>query len=70
MLAPTITELLSDPTVLKGVEEAWTDSQADDAARRHEEGGWIYLDLTTAQLLVQRHWSSWPPTAAERERAL
>jgi hypothetical protein len=54
MLAPTITELLSDLTVLNSLEEAWIDSQAEDAVRRHEEGGWIYMDLTTGQLSVQR----------------
>jgi hypothetical protein len=54
MIAPTITELLNDATVLKSLEDAWTDSQADDAVRRHEEGGWIYMDLTTGQLLAQR----------------
>jgi hypothetical protein len=54
MIAPTITTLLGDAIVLKALEEAWTDSQADDAARRHEEGGWIYMDLATGQLLVQR----------------
>jgi hypothetical protein len=54
MIAPTIIELLNDMTVLKALEDAWADSKADDAAQRHEEGGWIYMDLATGQLLAQR----------------
>src|SRR4029077_9361781 len=33
---------------------AWTDSKADDAMRRHEEGGWIYLDLSTGVIVTRR----------------
>src|SRR5947209_2545608 len=52
--APTASELLSDPVVVQALEEAWFDSEADDPTQRHEEGGWIYLELTTGQLTVQR----------------
>jgi uncharacterized Zn-binding protein involved in type VI secretion len=32
---------LSDPNVQAGMRQAWADSQAGDAANRHEEGGYI-----------------------------
>jgi hypothetical protein len=62
MIAPTIIELLNDMTVLKALEDAWADSKADDAAQRHEEGGWIYMDLATGQLLAQRAPAGGPAT--------
>jgi hypothetical protein len=51
---PTATELLADLVVLRALDEAWTDSLADDPVQRHEEGGWIYLDTTTGALLIRR----------------
>ncbi|MCI0410029.1 MAG: DUF4329 domain-containing protein [Acidobacteria bacterium] len=45
---------MSDPTVLGALEQAWIDSNPDDPANRHEEGGWIYMDLATGELAVQR----------------
>jgi hypothetical protein len=54
MQAPTAAELLNEPTVQRALEEAWVDSKADDAAKRHEEGGWIYMDVATGALSVQR----------------
>jgi hypothetical protein len=54
MQAPTAAELLNDPVVLQALEEAWSDSLPADAAMRHEEGGWVYLDLTTGVISVQR----------------
>jgi hypothetical protein len=54
MRAPTATELLNHPTVRRAIEEAWRDSRPQDADRRHEEGGWIYLDTTTGEILVRR----------------
>src|SRR5260370_9225146 len=53
MRAPTATELLNHPTVRQAIEEAWKDSLPQDANRRHEEGGWIYLD-TTGGIVVRR----------------
>jgi hypothetical protein len=52
--APTVDELQQDPVVQHALEQAWTDSLAHDAARRHEEGGWIYMNLTTAELIAGR----------------
>ena len=53
MLAPTATELLNNPTVRRALDEAWTDSQADDAVARHEEGGWIYMNTTSGDIAVR-----------------
>lgn len=39
--APTADDMLADDTVSDAIEDAWTDSQADNQANRHEEGGWI-----------------------------
>ena len=33
---------------------AWVDSQVDDPTCRHEEGGWIYLDLSTGVIVTRR----------------
>lgn len=54
MRPPTAAELQNDPLVQMALEEAWIDSQADDPLNRHEEGGWIYLDVTTGRLTIQR----------------
>ena len=54
MRAPTIAELLRDPIVKRALEEAWVDSQPNDATHRHEEGGWIYIDTTTQTISVKR----------------
>jgi len=54
MYAPTSAELLSDPAVRQALEAAWSDSLPDDPARRHEEGGWVYLDTTTGAIQVSR----------------
>jgi len=52
--APTADELLQSVIVMEALERAWTDSEPADANRRHEEGGWIYFDLTTGELSVER----------------
>jgi hypothetical protein len=52
--APTASELLALPDVIQALNEAWADSQVNDRSNRHEEGGWIYLDLTTGALVVRR----------------
>jgi hypothetical protein len=54
MQAPTATELLNHPTVQRAIEEAWADSMPDDPDRRHEEGGWIYLQTTTGEIVARR----------------
>jgi len=54
MKAPTIAELLADPVVLQALEKAWLDSLPEDPHHRHEEGGWIYLDMTTLEYAIRR----------------
>src|SRR5262245_17075400 len=52
--APTAAELLSDPLVRAVLDQAWADSLPGDPAARHEEGGWIYMDLTAGVLSIRR----------------
>ena|SRR5579872_6702703 len=54
MRAPTAAEMLIDPTVLRALEQAWTDSLPAEPTRRHEEGGWVYMDPVTGRLSVRR----------------
>src|SRR5712692_7041968 len=54
MAAPTTAELLNQPVVREALENAWADSQANDPVQRHEEGGWIYLEIGTDQIVIQR----------------
>lgn len=51
---PTASELLAHPVVIQELEDAWVDSHTNDANNRHEEGGWIYMDLATGIILVHR----------------
>src|SRR5262249_20931521 len=51
--APTKAELLADPVVQQALAAAWKDSGAGDPVRRHEEGGWIYLDLMSGAITVR-----------------
>src|SRR4029453_6971131 len=50
---PTASELFAHPMVLQALAQSWADSRADDPTNRHEEGGWIYLELSTG-LIVPR----------------
>lgn len=52
--SPTATELLNSPIVMQALAQAWIDSQADGPTQRHEEGGWIYMDLSAGELTIQR----------------
>lgn len=51
---PTAAELLTNPVVVQGMDEAWVDSQVNDPANRHEEGGWIYFDPLTGDIVTRR----------------
>lgn len=51
---PTATALMNAPIIIQALAQAWIDSQANDPAQRHEEGGWIYMDLSSGDLTVQR----------------
>jgi hypothetical protein len=52
--APSANQLVMHPIVMQALDEAWVDSQVDDPRRRHEEGGWIYLDITTGEITTRR----------------
>ncbi len=54
MQAPTAAELLNDGTVQQALEQAWVDSLPAEPTRRHEEGGWVYMDTTTGNLSILR----------------
>lgn len=52
--APTSDELLNNPIVRQALDQAWADSLPNDPVRRHEEGGWIYLDVSSGIVTVRR----------------
>src|SRR6516162_5883181 len=54
MQAPTAADLLNDPVVQQALEQAWSDSLPGDPVQRHEEGGWIFMDNTSAVVLARR----------------
>lgn len=54
MSPPTALELLRHPIVLEALKDAWADSQVADASKRHEEGGWIYIDVETGAFATRR----------------
>ena len=51
---PTTDELVANLEIKQALEEAWTDSASTDGANRHEEGGWIYSDVKTGAISVER----------------
>ena len=36
------------------MDAAWTDSQVNSPTDRHEEGGWIFLDLSTGAIVTRQ----------------
>jgi hypothetical protein len=51
---PTASELLANSKVVDALDQAWTDSLADQPERRHEEGGWIYMNVSTGETTIRR----------------
>jgi hypothetical protein len=51
---PTASELRDHPVVRATLDQAWLDSLPHDANNRHEEGGWIYLNLSTGEISAVR----------------
>ena len=51
---PTVSELRDDPVVQLAIEGAWNDSKSHDPETRHEEGGWIYMNLLSGEITVRR----------------
>lgn len=54
MQAPTSSQLLNEPAVQQALEQAWTQSLPGDPNRRHEEGGWFFMDTSTGEIVVRR----------------
>lgn len=52
--SPSASELERHPVVVAALLAAWMDSDADSPADRHEEGGWIYQDLTSGEIRIER----------------
>jgi len=52
--APTADELLQLPIVEAALDQAWSDSLPHDPANRHEEVGWIYMDVSSGGILIER----------------
>src|SRR6516165_9980010 len=52
--APSAEELLTNPVVRNALDQAWLDSLPNDPQQRHEEGGWIYFNTITREVLVRR----------------
>lgn len=53
-LAPSAAELQRHPLVVAALEAAWNDSLPNDSQQRHEEGGWIYYELSSGIISVVR----------------
>lgn len=54
MDAPSARELLDRPEVQQALEVAWVDSNSETPERRHEEGGRIFMNVTTGEIMVRR----------------
>lgn len=54
MQAPTANELMQHAVVQQALDKAWLDSLPGDALGRHEEGGWIYCNPTSGEIVVKR----------------
>ena len=54
MDAPSADELRANPIVQAAFRAAWADSLADDKVLRHEEGGYIYVNPATGDVVVRR----------------
>src|ERR1700722_4323516 len=54
MDAPSAAELQANPVVQTALAAAWADSLPDDSIQRHEEGGWIYQNLTDNEIQILR----------------
>lgn len=54
MDAPTAAELQANPVVQAAFAAAWADSFAGTPALRHEEGGFIYCNPTTGEIVIRR----------------
>jgi len=51
---PTASELLIHPVVVQSLEDAWRDSSPEESLQRHEEGGWILLEVSSGRITAFR----------------
>jgi hypothetical protein len=54
MDAPTASELQANPVVQAAFVAAWADSLVDDPLLQHEEGGYVYFNPVTGDVLIRR----------------
>jgi hypothetical protein len=52
--APSAADLQANPVVQAAFAAAWADSLVDDAVLRHEEGGYLYSNVTTGAVIIRR----------------
>jgi hypothetical protein len=52
--APSAADLQLHPVVAAALEAAWQDSLPIDPHQRHEEGGWIYSELSSGTISIMR----------------
>src|SRR5438552_2963499 len=45
---------MNHPAVQGALAKAWADSLPTDPIHRHEEGGWIYMNVATGDIAVER----------------
>jgi hypothetical protein len=53
---PYLEELMRDPQVIRALDQAWRDTNADviPVTAASEQGGWIYMNLRTGRLTIIR----------------
>lgn len=54
LAAPTTNELTTHPLVQRALDDAWNDSWPADPSRRHEEGGWVFVDVASGAVSTRR----------------
>ncbi len=73
MIPPTGYELSTKPNVKSEIESSWRASDVNDSRKRHEEGGWIYMNPANKDIVTRRGTSgtqisidlSYPPILPE-----
>jgi hypothetical protein len=51
--APSAFELYESPAMQAALRQAWVNSKVNDIRLQHEEGGWVYMSLSTGELRIQ-----------------
>jgi hypothetical protein len=45
---------MSNPLVMQALADAWRDSRPNSPDERHEEGGWVYMDVVSGTIQIER----------------